>query len=60
MKAITYTIAMMLLTVSMAAAAGSPSAKPSVAKDVQDFNAGVKLMLDKKFSSSRKAVSQGP
>ena len=54
MKAITYTIAIIFMTVSMAAAAGSPSVKPSVSKDVQYYNTGVKLMLDKNFSEAEK------
>ena len=54
MKAITYTLALIFMGVSMAAAAGSPSVKPSVSKDVQYYNTGVKLMLDKKFSEAEK------
>lgn len=54
MKAIAYTIALIFMTVSMAAAAGSPSVKPSISKDVQYYNTGVKLMLDKKFSKAEK------
>lgn len=54
MKAFTYTIALLYIGVSMAAAAGSPSVKPSVSNDVQYYNTGVELMLDKEFSEAEK------
>ena len=54
MKAITYTFALIFMGVSMAAAAGSPSVKPSVSKDAQYYNTGVNLMLDKNFSEAEK------
>ncbi|MEE4112643.1 MAG: tetratricopeptide repeat protein [Desulfobacteraceae bacterium] len=52
MKAITTTIALIFIGVSMAAAAGSPSVKPSVSKDAQHYNAGVDLMLAKQFTDA--------
>ncbi len=54
MKATAYSIALIFMTVSMAAAAGSPAAKPSVSKDVQYYNMGVQLMLDKAFPKAEK------
>ena len=54
MKISIYTIALLLIGVSMAAAAGSPSVKPSVSNDVQYYNTGVELMLDKEFSEAEK------
>ena len=54
MKAITTTIALIFIGVSMAAAAGSPSVKPSVSKDAQYYNTGVDLMLDKNFAEAEK------
>jgi len=54
MKAITSAMALIFITVSMVAAAGSPSVKPSVSEDVQYYNTGVGLMLDKKFSEAEK------
>jgi tetratricopeptide (TPR) repeat protein len=54
MKTITYTLALLFLWVSMAAAAGSPSVAPSVSKDVKYYNQGVQLMLDKQFSKAEK------
>ncbi len=62
MKAITTTIALIFIGVSMAAAAGSPSVKPSVSKDAQHYNAGVDLMLAKQFTDAeqqfRKALER--
>ena len=54
MKAIITTFALILIGVSMAAAAGSPSVKPSVSKDAPYYNTGVNLMLDKNFAEAEK------
>ena len=58
-----FAIALMLtiLSVSMATAAGSPSIKSNVSSDVEIYNAGVALMIDKKFNDAeikfRKAIA---
>lgn len=54
MKTITYTIAMIFMTVSMATAAGSPAVKSSASQGVEYYNTGVELMLDKEFSKAEK------
>ncbi|MBR9985911.1 MAG: tetratricopeptide repeat protein [Desulfosarcina sp.] len=54
MKAIITTIALIFISVSMAAAAGSPSVKPSVSNAAQYYNAGVDLMLAKQFTDAEK------
>ena len=62
MKAITTAIILIFLSASLAMAAGSPSVKQSVSKDVKYYNAGVKLMMDKQFSRAedqfRKALAR--
>ena len=54
MKALTTAIAGLLLSVSLATAAGSPSVKPAVSKDIQAYNKGVELMLAKNFIGAEK------
>jgi Flp pilus assembly protein TadD len=61
-KTISLTLALIFMTVSIAAAAGSPAAKSSASKDIQHYNTGVNLMLEKKFSRAetqfRKALDR--
>jgi tetratricopeptide (TPR) repeat protein len=53
---------LLLLSTSLAVAAGSPSVKPSVSKDVKYYNTGVELMMAKQFnraeSQFRKALAR--
>jgi tetratricopeptide (TPR) repeat protein len=54
MKRLVITLIFTLISVSLAAAAGSPSIKPTVSNDVKNYNAGVALMMDKKFINAEK------
>ena len=54
MKAIVTAIALVFMTNALATAAGSPSVKPTVSKDVKAYNKGVELMMDKKFDRAEK------
>ena len=62
MKTITTAIALIILYASLAMAAGSPSVKPSISKDVKYYNTGVELMMNKQFSRAedhfRKALAR--
>ena len=55
-------LGLLMLIAPSAMAAGSPSSTPAVAKEVKDYNKGVQLMLDKKFTKAekqfRKALAQ--
>lgn len=54
MKSLIITLALALFSASLATAAGSPSMEPTTSKDIEAYNYGVKLMLDKKFSKAEK------
>lgn len=54
MKTYMIVLAFILMSVSLAAAAGSPSIKSNASEDVNIFNNGVKLMMAKKFSRAEK------
>jgi len=62
MKPILAVMTLLVLTASTAMAAGSPSYKPSASKDIQYYNDGVELILDKKFAKAetrfRKALER--
>jgi len=54
MKPFAIALALTLMSVSPATAAGSPSIKSKISEDVQTYNAGVLLMMDKKFALAEK------
>ncbi len=54
MKTILSLLFIFFLPVSFTFAAGSSSSPPSVSKDIQYYNKGVKLMLAKKFPKAEK------
>mgnify|MGYP000511549948 CR=1 FL=1 len=54
MKPFAIALALTLMSVSPATAAGSPSIKSKISEDVQTYNAGVVLMIDKKFALAEK------
>lgn len=62
MKSLITIITLMFLSASLAVAAGSPSVKSSVSKDVQYYNEGVALMMAKQFNQAeqqfRKALAR--
>jgi tetratricopeptide (TPR) repeat protein len=54
MKQFVIVLMSMVMSVSLATAAGSPSIKSKASKDVTIYNAGVALMMDKKFNKAEK------
>jgi Flp pilus assembly protein TadD len=54
MKIILVTIGLLTLLAAPAFGAGSPSMTPSVDKEIQYYNKGVDLMMNKKFSKAEK------
>ena len=54
MKTFISIFILILFIVPNVMAAGSPSSTPAVSKDIQIYNNGVKLMLDKKFVKAEK------
>lgn len=54
MKTFINAFSLILFSVSVATAAGSPSIKSMTAKDIQIYNDGVKLMMEKNFSKAEK------
>ena len=54
MKPFAFALALTLMSVSLATAAGSPSIKSKMSEDVETYNAGVVLMMDKKFALAEK------
>lgn len=54
MKQYLTALVLILMTVSIATAAGSPSIKSTVSNEVKIYNAGVALMMDKQFKKAEK------
>ena len=54
MKSYIILLVLTLFSASLATAVGSPSMKSSTSKDIEAYNDGVKLMMDKKFSKAEK------
>ena len=54
MKTYMIALALTLMSVSLATAAGSPSIKSTTSEDIKIYNNGVELMMDKKFSKAEK------
>jgi len=54
MKTFMIALALTLMSVSLATAAGSPSIKSTTSEDIKIYNNGVELMMDKKFSKAEK------
>ena len=61
MKTFMIALALTLMSVSFATAAGSPSIKSTTSEDIKIYNNGVELMMDKKFNKAerrfRKAIA---
>ena len=54
MKTFMIALALTLMSVSLATAAGSPSIKSTTSEDTKIYNNGVELMMDKKFSKAER------
>ena len=54
MKTFMIALALTLMSVSFATAAGSPSIKSTTSEDIKIYNNGVELMMDKKFNKAEK------
>ena len=54
MKTFMIALALTLMSVSLATAAGNPSIKSTTSEDIKIYNNGVELMMDKKFSKAEK------
>lgn len=54
MKTFMIALALTLMSVSLATAAGSPSIKSTTSEDIKIYNNGVELMMDKKFSKAER------
>jgi tetratricopeptide (TPR) repeat protein len=54
MKRFAIALMLMFVPVSLATAAGSPPIKSTVSNDEKIYNAGVALMMDKKFNKAEK------
>jgi tetratricopeptide (TPR) repeat protein len=54
MKRFIIVLVSVFMSVSLAAAAGSPSIKTKASKEIKIYNTGVALMMDKKFNKAEK------